>query len=806
MSSPIGILLLEDDPHDVGLIKELFEADHFICRISRVQSRTEFLAALENDEFDLILSDHKLPSFDGLSALNLALSIRPDIPFIFVSGTLGEEAAIEALKVGATDYVLKTQLSRLVPAVQRALREAGDRAGRLGAEDALRRSEIELRDIIEAIPAIAFIAQPDGGSVWTNRRWVEYSGLSVEETSGSGWQSAIHPDDLAEYAAKWQQSMKSGELFESEARHRSAKSDFRWFLARAVPLRDEQGKILKWYGILTDITDRKRAEERLRVQHTIGQILAEAPTIEEVTPRILRVMGEYLGCDVGALWRVDREAETLRCVGLWHKTSIEVLDFERVSRGFTFVPGVGLPGRVWSSREPVYISDLAPDENFPRGPIAQREGLRAGCGFPILLGGEVVGVVEFFSREIRQPDQELLKMLATIGSEIGQFIERKRAEAELRESEQNYRTLFETIDEGFCTIEVLFDQNEKPVDYRFLQISPSFERQTGIENAAGRRMREIAPQHEEHWFEIYGRIALTGEPMRFENEAKQLGRWYDVYAFRVQDPRLRRVGILFNDITERKRAEAEARDSERRYREVQAELAHANRVATTGQLTASIAHEVIQPIAAVVANARAGLHWLDAQPPNLEEVRQTFGSIISDGMRAGDVIGRIRDLIKKSPPRKEDLEINEAVLEVIALTRVEVLKNGVSVRTQLAESLPLIRADRVQLQQVILNLIINAVEAMRDVGEEDRELLINTRNEPDGVCVEVRDSGPGFAPAAVERLFEAFYTTKSGGLGLGLLICRSIIEAHNGRLWASPNLPRGAIFSFIVPAHPAAAS
>jgi PAS domain S-box-containing protein len=461
---------------------------------------------------------------------------------------------------------------------------------------------------------------------------------------------------------------------------------------------------------------------------------------------------------------------------------------------------------VWSSLEPAYIPDVVPDKNLPRGPIAEREGLHAAIGFPILLGSEVLGVIEFFSREIRQPDQELLDMVATIGSQIGQFIERKRAEAELRESEQNYRTLFESIDEGFCTIEVLFDQNEKPVDYRFLQISPSFERQTGIKNAAGRRMREIAPQHEEHWFEIYGRIALTGEPMRFENEAKQLGRWYDVYAFRVEDPKRRRVGILFNDITERKRAEAEARDSERRYREVQAELAHASRVATTGQLMASIAHEIKQPIAAVVNDAQAGLNWLDAQPPDLEEVRQTLGFIASAGKHAGDVMDRIRALMKKTPPRKEDLDINEAVLEVIALTRAEALKNAVSVRTQLAEGLPVIRADRVQLQQVILNLIINAVEAMRDVGEEDRELLISTRNEPDRVCVEVRDSGPGFAPATLERLFEAFYTTKSGGLGLGLSICRSIIEAHNGRLWASPNVPRGAIFAFFVPAHPAAAS
>ncbi len=305
---------------------------------------------------------------------------------------------------------------------------------------------------------------------------------------------------------------------------------------------------------------------------------------------------------------------------------------------------------------------------------------------------------------------------------------------------------------------------------------------------------------------VYGRIALTGEPMRFENEAKQLGRWYDVYAFRVDDPHRRRVGILFNDITERKRAEAEARNSERCYREAQAELAHASRVATVGHLMASIAHEVRQPIAAAVANAYAGLNWLKAQPPNLEEVRQSLGSIVSAGKQADDVIDRIRALIKKASPRKEDLEMNEAVREVIALTRAEAANNGVSVKTQLAEGLPHVHGDRVQLQQVLLNLIINAIEAMRDVDEGDRELVISTRNEPDGVCVEVRDSGPGFAPSALERVFDAFYTTKSGGLGLGLSVCRSIIEAHNGRLWASPNLPHGAIFRFIAPARPAAAS
>ncbi|MBR0744939.1 CHASE3 domain-containing protein [Bradyrhizobium japonicum] len=259
------------------------------------------------------------------------------------------------------------------------------------------------------------------------------------------------------------------------------------------------------------------------------------------------------------------------------------------------------------------------------------------------------------------------------------------------------------------------------------------------------------------------------------------------------------VGFVL-DLTALKRAEAEGREHERRYREALMELAHANRVTTMGQLTASIAHEVNQPIAAIVANAEAGLNWLGAQPPDLERVRQTFDWITGDGMRAGDIIGRIRALIRNAPPQKETLEINPAVLEVIALTRSEAFKNGVSVRTRFAEGLPPIQADRVQLQQVVLNLIVNAIEAMAAVSEGGRELLISTGRDPsDGVHVTLRDSGPGLDPKNVERLFEAFYTTKPTGMGMGLAICRSIIEAHGGRMWAGANEPRGACFQFILP-------
>jgi PAS domain S-box-containing protein len=252
------------------------------------------------------------------------------------------------------------------------------------------------------------------------------------------------------------------------------------------------------------------------------------------------------------------------------------------------------------------------------------------------------------------------------------------------------------------------------------------------------------------------------------------------------------VGFVL-DLTDRKRAE-------RAYTEVQMELAHANRVAAMGQLSASIAHEISQPLGAVLSYANAASHWLAAQPPAVEEVRGALDFIVKSGVQASEVVDRIRALVKKAPPRTDKLEINEAVLEVIGLTRNEMSKNGISVRTQLAESLPAIQGDRVQLQQVNLNLLINAMEAMSARSEGPRDLLISTaKTDSEGVLVSVRDSGPGLAPESVERLFEPFYTTKPGGLGMGLSICRSIIESHHGRLWATANTPHGAVFQFNLP-------
>ena len=300
-------------------------------------------------------------------------------------------------------------------------------------------------------------------------------------------------------------------------------------------------------------------------------------------------------------------------------------------------------------------------------------------------------------------------------------------------------------------------------------------------------------------------VALrTGESFESEVRLRRAdGRYRWFFTRRVP---LRRNGEVIawyaatTDIEDRKQAERELIESERRFREAQMELAHAGRVVSMGQLTASIAHEVNQPLAALLTNAGTALRWLAGEPPNLEKATPLIERVVDDGRRAADILSRIRDFSKKAPLRKESLDVNEAISEIMGLTHSAISEHRVSTKMQLADGLPQVLGDKVQLQQVMLNLIMNAIEALSEVSEGSRELLISTGEvESEGVLVSVSDSGPGLPPTDVARIFEAFHTTKASGLGLGLSICRSIVEAHGGRLWATPNEPRGAIFCMMLP-------
>ena len=752
--TPLRILHLEDSLADAELTQETLAANGITCDVTCVETESAFLAALQEHCFDLVLADYALPSFDGISALALVRRQSPDLPFIFVSGTMGEEVAIEALKVGATDYVLKTRLSRLVPAVRRALREANERAelhhaerelrerdakirrlvdanivgvliwdsegqildandaflrivgydrkdllsGRLRrtdllpaeslepdknpwmpgmkttgslqpfekeyfrkdgsrvpvliapvtfeetsnqgvafvldlterkqAEEAARRSEKQLRDVIETIPTLVWIARPDGSTEFANRRLVEYTGLSQAEAAGSGWELAIHPDDLDRYLRNWRASVASGEPFEEEMRLRHADGEYRWFLSRAVPLRDNQGKILNWYGVSTDIEDRKQAKEALE--------RSEA----------------YLA-----------EAQKLTHTGSWA------------------FHGTATAASYWS------------EENFR------------------IWGFDPQG--------------------------------------------------------GFPTREMI-EQRMHPEDR-------DRARKTGVQAVAAKT----------DW-EGEFRIVLPDGTVRHIH-----GLGHPVLS--AAGELLEAVGTHV-DVTERKHAEAERE----KLRQLEADLAHLNRITTMGELAVSLAHELKQPITAAITSADSCLQWLTHSPPNLDRARAAASRIKADANRAADVIDRLRSLYQKAPPKRDQVAVKGLIAEMAVLLRGEADRYAVSIRTDLAADLPMVMADRVQLQQVLLNLMLNAIEAMKETGGL---LTIRSQPGPDGqVLISVTDTGIGLPAEKANEIFNAFFTTKPQGSGMGLTISRSIVESHGGHLWATANNGGGAAFHFTLPA------
>jgi PAS domain S-box-containing protein len=479
-------------------------------------------------------------------------------------------------------------------------------------------------------------------------------------------------------------------------------------------------------------------------------------------------------------------------------------DVVHVQVGDAPITGAVLPEAVLHyalhTGESVVLDDAATEESFAADPYIRGGKVHSVLCLPMTNQAKLVGALylenTLTSKAFSRRRISVLKLLA---SQAATALENTRLYRDLEQREAKIRHLVD------ANIIGIFIWN---LEGRILEANDAFLRIVGYDREDVDRGRlswkDLTPPE---WVELDERRSMPKLHARslppFEKEyyRKDGGR-VPVLIGAVSFEEDGAEGVAFVlDLTERKQSEKRIYESEQRYREVESALAHANRIATVGQLSASIAHEINQPIGAAVNNAYAASRWLGAEPPNIEEARKALGRIVKNGARAAEVIGRVRALVKRAPPQKDHLQINDAIQEVIALAQVETARNGVSVQTQFANGLPSVPGDRVQLQQVIMNLMMNAVEAMREGGASPRELLISTANTPaDEVLVTVQDSGPGLDPSRLDRIFEAFYSTKRDGLGIGLSICRSIIEAHGGELRASPREPKGARFDFTLPA------
>jgi PAS domain S-box-containing protein len=554
MNFPLQVLHLEDDARDTELVQAALEGEGIQSELTRVEREQDFLAALKRERLDLILADYTLPSFDGLSALRIAQQHSPDVPFIFVSGTLGEDVAIEALKTGATDYVLKTRLARLGPAINRALREARERADRKRAEEAVRQSEKQLRDLIETIPAMAFVTRPDGSSEFASRPWIEYSGLSAEQTEGSGWEVTLHPDDVEQHLEKWRDSRMTRQPFENEARHRDAHGNYRWLLARAVPLRDEQGNVLKWYGALTDIEDRKRAEALLAGEKRILEMVARGDSLIEILDALCRLAEQQATGVLASILLL--EGDRLRHGGApsLPKAYTDAID------GITIGPSAGSCGTAAYRGEQIIVENIATDPLWGdyRG-AALPHSLRACWSTPVFSSqGKVIATFAMYYREPRSPtvrDQQIIEQITHLAG-IG--IERKLTQDKLSQSERNLAEAQRLTHTG----SFVWDIKTKQAQY----LSDEWYRIYGFdsdkdEHAWDERLKRVYSEDVPKWQAAVDRA--INEKSDYELEYRLvLPNQVTKYVHLIGHPILNSSGDVVQfmgsvtDITERKRAEA----------------------------------------------------------------------------------------------------------------------------------------------------------------------------------------------------------------------------------------------------------
>src|SRR5215831_11014477 len=681
-------------------------------------------------------------------------------------------------------------------------------AERKNAERALLSSQAQLKEA----QAISHLGSYEVDLLTGHTRWSDevFRILGLDPVNGSlsrqdFVERIVHPEDRALAVQRYNEVIHEGKLYDLECRVIRPDGSVRFVQSMGEPIKSPEGTVVRLVGSLLDITERKQTEDNLaRLNRTLqtlyqcNQALVHATDESELLQAVCRIL-----VDVSRLrmaWVGYRELDQEKTVRPVAQAGYDQGYVESVKATWADTDrGQGPVGTAIRTGKPCWTKNIQTDAHLaPWRAEALKRGYGSGIALPLMHDGEPFGALTLYDQQPNAFNERTVEQFAEMADNLAYGVmalrtreERKRAQEELQKQTAYLDELFELAPEAI----VLRD-----VHNRVVRINREFTRLFGYtsEEFVGRPFAElITPDELRNEAKGYGYLLdrgqrLEAETIRQRKDGTRLQVSFVAAPVSVSGGQIA-VYAIYRDITERKQAEASLR-------EARAELAHVTRVTTMGELAASIAHEVNQPLAAVANNAGACLRWLAGQPPNLEEARQSVELIIGDAHRAGEIIRRIRALAKKSPPRKDWLNINEIIMEVITLARGEIERNHVSLQTQLSSDVPLILGDRIQLQQVILNLIINAVEAMGGTNDGPRELLIGSRkSESKGVTVSVEDSGPGLNPESLGHLFTAFYTTKPKGMGMGLAISRSIIEAHGGRLWATANDERGATFQFTLP-------
>jgi PAS domain S-box-containing protein len=654
-------------------------------------------------------------------------------------------------------------------------------ASRRRAEDALRESQQRWRNLTEALPQLVWGAGPDGGCDYFSKQWTTYTGMSASELLGWAWMEALHPDDREPTRQFWVESVAGRQPYDVEYRIRRSDGTYGWFKTRGTPIRDTEGRIVKWFGTCTDISDRKRAEQQLRdreLELRQARDLLESKVMERT---------EQLGRSEAYL----AEAQKLSKTGSfgWNVSSGAIYWSEETFRIFEYgcetKPGFEL-----------VLQRAHPDDRV-RVQQAIDRALQDAEDFDLehrlLMPDGSVKHVHSVGHLLRTDQPGKTELVGAITD----ITERKRVEVALRQTEAYLEEAQRLSHTGSWAWNVARRENIhwSQEQYRLFGFDPksdslsfetAYQRIHPEDQAAFNQVLERAIR-ERSDFEVDFRIVLPDGSTKY---SRSVG--HPVFSASGELVEFVGTGI---DLTERRQAEKERE----RLRQVQADLAHISRAATMGELTASLAHEINQPIAAAATDARTCLRWLAREQPDLGEARESAARMVNAVTRAADIISRLRQLFKKGAPQTSLVDVSEVIQEMVVLLRSEASRHSVSILTESSDDLPRVVADRVQLQQVLMNLMLNGIEAMQDTKTEGQLTIKSRMAEGGQLLISVSDTGVGIPREQADQIFNAFFSTKAQGTGMGLSISRSIVESHGGRMWATSNSGRGATFNFTLP-------
>ncbi|MGQ0569913.1 MAG: PAS domain S-box protein [Armatimonadota bacterium] len=671
-------------------------------------------------------------------------------------------------------------------------RRAGGRTDEL-VEQELQEAKTFLEHLIATSPGINFRGNPTDFSLsYVSPNIERILGFAPEAILGvpGFWPEHIHPEHREQFLVKRDRALaKRAAHIEYECRFLHKDGEYRWLSMMVRIEYDTAGSPVIVLGYALDITARKRAEQDLAVQYAVSRVLAESTSLDEAAPELLQTTAQGLGWDIGALWTVDGRANVLRCHALWKATGIRATEFEAITRKTAFPPGVGLPGRVWESGEPAWIRDVVTDSNFPRAPIAARDDLHGAFGFPIRTGREVFGIVEFFSREIRAPDDDLLRRMAAIGNQIGQFMDRKRAEEAMRESEARKGAILEAALDCIITM----DHEGKIIEF-----NPAAEKTFGYSRSEvlGREMAEliIPPPLRASHRKGLAHFLATGE-------GPVLGKRIEIPAVRADGTEfpvelaITRIASdgpptftgFIRDVTERKAAEELVMHAKE-------EAERANRAKS--EFLSRMSHELRTPL-----NAILGFGQLLEMAPRPSQERKSVDRILRAGRHLLDLINEVLDIARVDSGglevHAEPVSLADVLQESLELVAPLAAARNISVNGKLAQTgNGHVLADRQRLKQVFLNLLSNAVKYNREGGT----VALSCEETPQGrMRILVTDTGPGIPGDMLERLFIPFERlgaerTNIEGTGIGLALSRRLMELMDGDIGVESTVGEGSTF------------